>query len=75
MTDYDYKRDGNEIELTMPLLLTEASFVLRLNNETVTEMEGGTWTEIEKGAYLLRASSGYVRVRVAPSEPLNALSE
>ena len=59
----------------MPLLLTEASFVLRLNNETVTEIEGGTFTEIEKDAYLLRADSGYVRIRVAPSEPVKSLEE
>ena len=75
MLDYDYKRNGDEIELSMPLLLTEASFVLRLNNETVTEIEGGTFTEIEKDAYLLRADSGYVRIRVAPSEPVKSLEE
>lgn len=75
MIDYDYRRDGDEIELYMPLLLTESSFVLRLNGETVTEMEGGTWTRIEEDAFLLRVTSSYVHISVAVSEPLKTLSE
>lgn len=75
MTDYDYTREGDVIEITLPLVLTEASFVLRLNDETVTDMEGGTFTQIEDDAYLLRVSSAYIRISVEPSEPLGKLSE
>lgn len=75
MIDYDYSRNGSEIEITLPLLLTEASFVLRLNDETVAEMQGGSFTRIEDDAYILRADSSYVRLRVEPSEPLSELSE
>lgn len=74
MTDYDYTRKGDEIDLKIPLLLTEACFVLRLNEETITEMEGGTFAQIEKDAYLLKVNRSYVRIKVAADEPLSELS-
>ena len=77
MADYDYSRQGDELVLvlTFPLPLTEASFVLRLNGETIAEMQGGSWTQLEDGAFLLRVTASYVHLHLEPAEPLASLSE
>lgn len=74
-SSYEYSRSGDEITLQITPLLTEASYILRLHGEKLVDMEGGEWTEIEDGAFLLRADSGYVRLRVAPSGPLASLGK
>ena len=71
--DYAYRRDGEELTLTVTPSDTPCSFVLRLNGETVAEVTGGTCTPIEDGAFLLRADGGELRVSIVTAEPLASL--
>lgn len=71
--DYDYSRIGDDITLLVQPLLTEASFVLRLYGETVETVEGGEFTKLEDGAFLLRVTQGYVTIHVAPDDVIREL--
>ncbi len=49
------KEDEDVIHVTVENFDEQAFFILRTHNEQIEEMEGGTYTELETGAYLIEA--------------------
>ena len=43
-------------------------FVLRTHNEAIREMEGGSWEELERDAYLLEVTEKEVTLRLGPAD-------
>ncbi|MCD8068433.1 MAG: DUF2194 domain-containing protein, partial [Lachnospiraceae bacterium] len=50
---YEETREGDIIRVSVENLYGEAYFILRIHNEEIESMEGGTYEMIEEGAYLL----------------------
>jgi hypothetical protein len=62
--DYTESRQDDEITLQINGADGNASFILRTHNETVTDVSGGSWSEIESHAYLIEADAETVRIQV-----------
>ena len=45
----------------------EKYFILRTHNETVSQMEGGSWKRLEEGAYLIRADEEEILITLEPA--------
>ena len=56
------KREENKIILQTSL--AGSWFILRTHGEEIADVEGGTWTEIEEGAYLIQAAEPMIRIQV-----------
>lgn len=65
---YERERKGDEISLTVQNLTEEAWFILRLHDERVADVKGGSFEKIEEGAYLIRASEPEVTIMVTAEE-------
>lgn len=52
--DYECEREGDQISLKIENLNGEAWFILRTHGEEIQKVEGASYQEIEKDAYLLR---------------------
>lgn len=68
--DYEQSRQDDVITLNIKDRDEQASFILRTHNETVTDVQGAAWSEIEDHAYLIEADSDVVVISV---EKENAL--
>lgn len=64
--DYQEERREDTIRLRVTGGEGTAWFVLRVHNEAVKEVEGGTWRLLEPGAYLIGAEQEEVTVRLGP---------
>ena len=64
--DYSQSREDNEI--TLKTSETESWFVLRLHDEEIDEIEGGSYTKIEDDAYLICAEDTTVKITVKEPE-------
>lgn len=64
--DYTQRRENNSIYLEAEGMDGSAWFVLRSDNETISSMEGGTFRQLEKNAYLIemQESSAVITMRV-----------
>lgn len=62
--DYAEKRTGNTIELDFTGMDGSAWFVLRTDGERISRIEGGDWTMLEKGAYLIEANDTHVIIEL-----------
>lgn len=60
--DYSQSREDNEI--TLKTSEPESWFVLRLHDEEIDEVEGGTETKLEDNAYLIYAEVTTVKIQV-----------
>jgi hypothetical protein len=66
--DYEDERTDDTIHLTISNFSEEAYFILRTHAEEIDEVEGGTFTEIEDGAYLIQAEREELSIRLKPDE-------
>ena len=62
--DYTQERKGDTIKIKIDSFDTEAFFLLRLHNETVSSVKGGQNEKVEDGIYLIKASQPEVSVTV-----------
>ena len=60
--DYSQSREDNEI--TLKTSEPGSWFVLRLHDEEIDEVEGGTETKLEDNAYLIYAEVTTVKIQV-----------
>lgn len=51
--DYRDSRTEDEVHLQVEGLVGPAWFILRTHNESIKDMEGGSWQKLEEGAYLI----------------------
>lgn len=58
--DFIYERRENTIQLKISSFDGEASFILRLHGEELLEVQGGSYTEVETGVYLIEATQSTV---------------
>lgn len=66
--DYQDGRIDDTIHLQVEGLAGPAWFVLRTHNEAIRDMEGGSWQELEEGAYLIEVDQEQVTVTLEPAE-------
>lgn len=66
--DYRDSRADDTVRLEVEGIAGPAWFVLRTHNEAVREMEGGSWQQLEEGAYLIRAEAGQVTIMLEPAD-------
>ena len=68
--DYTQERDGDSIVIDIPNARGDAWFLLRTHSESVSGMTGGTYREMEKGAYLICAEEAHVELTLAPDNQM-----
>jgi hypothetical protein len=68
--DYEESRQEDEITLKLNGFDGQASFILRTHNETIADVSGASWSEIESHAYLIEAESDTVSIRVEQENSL-----
>lgn len=61
---YEKERSGDAIHVTIHNFTEEAWFILRLHDERVAEVQGGSFEKIEDGAYLIRAAEAEITITV-----------
>lgn len=66
--DYTDSRKGDIIVLQIDKIPEEAWFVLRTHNESIKDMEGGSWIRLEKNAYLLEVRDKEVTITLEPDD-------
>ena len=60
----DYFQSRSEDEITLQTSQAGSWFVLRTHGEEIADIEGGTQTKIEEGAYLICAEDTTVKIQV-----------
>ena len=68
--DYAAQREGDLLRVTVDGFVQNASFVLRTFGEKVLEVQGGSWSELEKGAYLIRVTQPEFTIRLEETETM-----
>ena len=64
--DYSDYSDGNYVWLTITQPGTESYFIYRGHGDEIISVEGGEYTYLEDGAYLIHATSNVVRIETDP---------
>lgn len=65
--DYSDERVENEIHLNISQFEEEAWFLFRSSEEEVTKVEGGIYTKVEEGAYIIKAENPKITISVKTS--------
>lgn len=60
----DFAQSRTENEITLQTSEPGSWFILRTHGEEIADVEGGTWMEIEEGAYLIQAAEPMIRIQV-----------
>ena len=68
--DYSHVRKGNMICLEVENTEQPVNFILRLHNMKPEYIEGGNWTELENGVFLITASEQNVNIHLISSNPI-----
>lgn len=68
--DYTQERKDDRICVSMEHFEEQAWFLLRLNGEQVTGVQGGEYVQVEDGVYLIEAQEEYLNIDVAPLDEL-----
>lgn len=68
--DYEDSRQGDDIFLTVEKKSTEVWMILRTHGEEIEKMEGGSYVEIEEGAYLLCIREASCRIELCSKDRL-----
>ena len=68
--DYAQTRDGNSIVIDISNSRGDCWFLLRTHSESVDCMTGGTYQELEKGAYLICAQEAHVEITLEPDNQM-----
>lgn len=66
--DYSHSRTDDRIRLEVKGIDGSAWFILRTHNEAIREMEGGSWQELEEGAYLIEVAQSDVTLTLGPAD-------
>ena len=66
--DYEESREGDVISLDVTGASGSAWFVLRTRGEAVDHVDGGGWTRLEDGAYLIEAEDAHVYITLKPAD-------
>ena len=66
--DFADSRTDDRIRLRVEGTTQPVWFVLRTHNEAVKDMEGGTWQELEKDAYLIEVEENEVTLTLEPAD-------
>lgn len=66
--DYRDSRKGDRIRIQISEGAGSGWFILRTHNETIGELEGGSWRRLEKDAYLIEAQGGEVIITMEPAD-------
>lgn len=69
--DYATTRTGDRVTISMDNFNQEAYFVLRTFGEGIESISGGTWTQIEQNAFLIKAEQAEVNVLLQQAETPN----
>jgi hypothetical protein len=64
--DYSAERNDNCITVDIEHMTGEADFLLRIHEETVVGVEGGTYNPIENNVYLITADQSHVEIWLKP---------
>lgn len=64
----DFIQSRTENEITLQTSEPGSWFILRTHGEEIADIEGGAWTEIEEGAYLIQASEPVIKIQVKTAE-------
>lgn len=64
--DYEDEREGDQIRLQVKGAKGPAWFLLRIHKETVKDVEGGSFRELEAGTYLIGTEGEEVRITLGP---------
>lgn len=67
---YTCERKEDNLYVNVSGFQGETNFILRLHNEIVTEVEGGSFTKIEDGAYLITVSSAAPVIHLDESQSI-----
>lgn len=70
-TRYSESREGNEIRIRTEGANDAQWFFLRVHDEMVERIDGGTFAEIESGTYLIEANESDVLIHVAPKRGIS----
>lgn len=62
--DYTENRENHEIHVKISKTGTPSWFILRAQNERITHVEGGSWNQLEDGAWLIEAESSDVTIEL-----------
>lgn len=68
--DYNDERDGNTILVEIGNRTGDVWFVLRTHSESIVNIIGGEYQEIEGDAYLIRAQEDHLEIEVEPDTDL-----
>ena len=60
----DFSESRTEDEITLQTSQAGSWFILRTHGEEIADVEGGTQTEIEEGAYLIQAADTTVKIQM-----------
>ena len=66
--DYRDSRIDDAIHLQVEGITGPAWFVLRTHNEAIEDMEGGSWQELEEGAYLIEVTDKRAVLTLKPAD-------
>lgn len=66
--DYRDSRTDDTVRLEVEGATGPVWFILRTHNEAIREMEGGSWQEIEKDAYLIEVRESQVTLTLEPND-------
>lgn len=66
--DYSQSRTDDQIEMKVENVSGPVWFILRTHNEAIQEMDGGSWVELEEGAYLIEATEENVKLTLGPAD-------
>ena len=69
--NYEHKRAGNKIAVSIENLGKTNSFIFRTHDEKITKVKGASYVEIEKDAYLIRADKKRIIIEVESTSLLN----
>lgn len=66
--DYSQSRTGDWIEVKVEGVDGPVWFILRTHNEAVRDMDGGSWEELEEGAYLIEVTQESAALILGPAD-------
>ncbi len=66
--DYSSSRTDDTLRLQVEGITGPAWFILRTHNEAVSGMEGGSWQELEEGAYLIEVTQSDVTLTLKSTD-------
>lgn len=66
--DYSHSRTDDRVRLEVEGATEPVWFLLRTHNEAIREIEGGSWQELEKDAYLIEVRESQVTLTLEPAD-------